>query len=68
MTLYYVNINEQANGDHEVHAVDSKFLPDSVNRIYFGGFSNCCDAAAEARRHHQQVNGCFYCSKECHTG
>lgn len=65
---YYVNKNAQYNGDHEVHEQTCSFLPGESNRIYLGEFSSCRPAVAEARKHYRQVNGCFYCSRACHTG
>lgn len=67
MKKYYVNDNTQSNGDHEVHDEDCSFLPLVQNRTYLGIFSGCRDAVKEAKKKHSQVNGCFYCSKECHT-
>ena len=67
MAFYYVNKNAQANGDHEVHKERCEYMPHPGNRIYLGDFSNCSDAVVEARNHYQQVNGCFYCSRACHT-
>ena len=68
MTRYYVNKNAQANGDHEVHESGCSYLPAAENRVYLGDFSNCRDAVAEARRHYRQSNGCYHCSRACHTG
>lgn len=65
---YYVNKNAQANGDHEVHADGCTFMPAVENRTYLGDFSNCRQAVQEAKRHFTQVNGCYYCARECHTG
>lgn len=65
--LYYVNKKAQSNGDHEVHTKDCSFLPKSENRIYLGDFSNCHDAVTAAKKHYSQVNGCYYCSRNCHT-
>jgi len=67
MARYYVNKNAQSSGDHEVHAAGCSFLPDVDNRFYLGDFTNCHDAVREARKRYSQVNGCFYCSKPCHT-
>ena len=64
---YYVNKNAQSNGDHEVHRDGCSWLPDVLNRIYLGLFSNCHPAVREARKHYTQVNGCYFCSKPCHT-
>ena len=68
MAYYYVNKNAQDNGDHEVHKIGCSWLPDRGNRIYLGNFDSCGDAVREARRHYSQVNGCYYCSRKCHTG
>lgn len=67
MARYYVNDNAQANGDHEVHKHGCSFIPDADNRTYLGNFSSCFPAVREAREKYTQVNGCFYCSKPCHT-
>lgn len=67
MKKYYVNNNAQSNGDHEVHQEDCIYLPLPQNRTDLGYFSNCNDAVKEAKKYYTQVNGCKYCSKECHT-
>jgi len=67
MALYYVNKNAQANGDHEVHKSGCSFMPDEGNRKYLGSFTNCFDAVREAKKYYPKSNGCYYCSKECHT-
>jgi len=68
MPEYFVNKQPQSNGDHEVHKSGCSFLPDKENRIPLGNFFNCSDAVQEAKKHYTQVNGCYYCSSECHTG
>lgn len=68
MALYYVNKNAQSNGDHEVHVQGCSFMPAAENRIYLGNFDNCRKAVRAAREHYSQVNGCYYCSNDCHTG
>lgn len=67
MADYYVNSNQQANGDHEVHKAGCSWMPDKNNRIYLGNFSNCYEAVREAKKHYIKSNGCYYCSNECHT-
>ena len=67
MAKYYVNKNAQANGDHEVHKLGCTWIPNVENRIYLGEFDNCKDAVKEAKKYYTKVNGCYYCSKECHT-
>jgi len=67
MASYYVSKKAQTNGDHEVHAVGCRWLPLPENRVYLGDYSSCRPAVREAKRHYDQVNGCFYCANECHT-
>ena len=67
MAKYYVNKNAQSNGDHEVHTSGCSFMPEVHNRLYLGDFQSCHGAVKEAKEHFAQSNGCFYCSKECHT-
>jgi len=67
MARYYVNKNAQANGDHEVHKTGCSYMPASENRIYLGEFSSCHGAVRKAKKHYSQVNGCYYCSRACHT-
>lgn len=68
MAKYYVNKNAQANGDHEVHTLDCSFMPEQANRLYLGEFSSCVSAVREAKKTYPKANGCYYCSKSCHTG
>ncbi|MDD5185741.1 MAG: hypothetical protein PHS84_10830 [Paludibacter sp.] len=63
---YYVNKNEQPNGDHEVHTISCLYLPTTENRLSLGSFDNCADAVREAKRTFPKADGCFYCCKECH--
>jgi hypothetical protein len=65
---YYVTDTAQPNGDHEVHTSSCSFLPAETNRTYLGDFTSCSSAVSVARRIYTQCNGCFYCSRECHTG
>jgi len=67
MSKYYVNRNVQLNGDHEVHKEGCEYIPKPENYIYLGEFSNCDDAVRVAKKHYPQSNGCYYCSKSCHT-
>ena len=68
MASYYVNKSAQPNGDHEVHKAGCSFLPGADQRIYLGDFARCQPALKKAGEHYRDVNGCYYCSKECHTG
>ena len=67
MARYYVNKNAQDNRDHEVHRWGCEWMPSEENRLYLGDFSNCFDAVRKAKQHYSQSNGCFYCSRNCHT-
>lgn len=67
MARYYVNRNAQSNGDHEVHRTGCSRLPDQQNRVSLGDHIACNSAVRKARNYYQQVNGCYYCSRDCHT-
>jgi len=67
MDLYYVNINPQENGDHEVHTSLCECLPNFINRKYLGVFRNCKSAVDQAKKTYAQSNGCISCSIDCHT-
>ncbi len=69
MTLYYLNKNQQDNKDHEVHTKNCSFLPHEDNREYLGNFFSCKAAISEAEERHPlwKINGCYYCSNDCHT-
>jgi len=67
--LYYVNKNSQTpleDGEHEVHEEGCSFLPDIENRLKLGTFYSCRDAIAEAKKHYEKVDGCYYCCYSCH--
>lgn len=68
MKSYYVNTNAQSNGDHEVHDETCSFLPNSSNREYLGEYSTCSPAVQKAKdKGYKKANGCYYCSRACHT-
>jgi len=67
MAKYYVNKNAQSNGDHEVHTTGCSFMPNQENRTYLGEFLTCRPAVQEAKKTYPKSNGCYYCSKTCHT-
>jgi len=64
---YYVNKKAQEGGEHEVHREGCSYLPLVENRLDLGDFATCHPAVAEARKHYTNVDGCYYCSIECHT-
>ena len=65
MASYYVNQRPQPNGDHEVHQSTCSYLP--TDRTYLGEFTNCRDAVQAAKRYYTKSNGCYWCSRDCHT-
>ncbi len=67
MAYYYVNKNQQTNGEHEVHKKSCAWLPKPENRIYLSDYSSCASAVKKAKDYYSQVNGCYYCSNACHT-
>jgi hypothetical protein len=67
MDRYYVNDTAQRNGDHEVHKSTCNWLLQAIRKTDLGHHSTCASAVQAARRIHTQVNGCAYCSPQCHT-
>jgi hypothetical protein len=67
MDKYYVNKNAQTTGEHEVHKEGCEWMPLAENRIYLGEFYSCSSALRKAREYYDNVDGCYYCCKECHT-
>ena len=68
MKKYYVHTETDEDGNHEVHDEDCFRLPEPKNREYLGQFSNCKSAVKKAKNDYDNVDGCYHCSKECHTG
>ncbi len=66
MARYYVNRNSQLTGEHEVHKGTCHRMPKLQNRIYLGDFLDAKEAAREARRYFDNVDGCYYCASEAH--
>jgi len=67
MARYYVNKNAQSTGEHEVHTTGCSYMPNPENRTYLGDFTNCKDAVKAAKKVYDNVDGCYYCCKPCHT-
>ncbi|MXV75367.1 hypothetical protein F4Z99_13985 [Candidatus Poribacteria bacterium] len=67
MAIYYVNKNSQSDGVHEVHKGNCNYLPHPENRFYLGDFTSCHIAIIEALKYFSSVDGCYWCSRECHT-
>ncbi|MCA1064297.1 hypothetical protein LCL98_12690 [Rossellomorea aquimaris] len=68
MAQFYVNQNQQSNGEHEVHMEGCDFMPFEKNLLELGGHSSCSSAIQKAKETYDQVNGCHHCTPECHTG
>lgn len=69
MDQYFLCTNVQENGDHEVHMHDCVFLPKPKNRIDLG-YHGCCEwavGAAKTIKTSWNINGCWFCCRECHT-
>jgi hypothetical protein len=67
---FVVNKHPQWGSDvHEVHdsASRKECLPDPDNQVALGEFSHCAEALAAARLYFPQVDGCFFCTPECHA-
>ena len=67
-TSYYVNETAQDNGDHEVHKAGCSWLVLVHRKKYLGEFSTCHAGVAEAQSQGYNANGCYHCSRPCHTG
>jgi len=67
MALYYVNKNAQSNGDHEVHKEGCSHMPNLENCLYLGDYSSCTGAVSKAKETYSTADGCYHCSKACHT-
>jgi hypothetical protein len=67
MAHYYVNKKVQDNGYHEVHKLGCSYMPKKLNCIYLGDFNHPRPAVASAKKHYVKADGCFFCSRECHT-
>ncbi|HCS21252.1 MAG TPA: hypothetical protein DIW47_11945 [Bacteroidetes bacterium] len=65
MARYFINNKAQANGDHEVHKQGCTFMP--ADKTELGEHSNCYSAIIIAKDSYSRVNGCYFCSKECHS-
>ena len=66
MAEYCVN-TKLRRGDHEVHTLKCRELPEPEYRHYLGEFTSCREAVAAAQKIFTPVNGCYWCSTDCHT-
>ena len=71
MARYIINKNQQSNGDHEIHnaIIGCSHMPDSENQIDLGYHNSCHEAVAYAKQQwpEHKINGCYFCTKDCHT-
>ena len=67
MAHYFATKDASPNGEHQVHRLGCSHNPDEENQTYLGSFFGCCAAVHKAREYYLYVNGCMYCSRECHT-
>ena len=71
MPYYIINKNAQSNGDHEVHekSANCQFMPNIENQVDLGWHSSCHSSVDDAKKKwpNNRINGCYYCSRSCHT-
>jgi hypothetical protein len=67
MYKYYVNKNPQPTGEHEVHTSLCAYKPLPENSIFLGEYPSCHGAIVKAKEYIDEVDGCYFCSRECHT-
>lgn len=69
MAKYYINKNQQFNGDHEVHREDCLYIHNPDNYFYLGDFLSSHSAVARAKILFPKwyINGCAFCCPESHT-
>lgn len=68
---YYINLNAQSNGDHEVHKETCYYylaFKSGSNFKYIGTFSNEVAAVRYAKTQYPnyRVDGCSYCCSNAH--
>lgn len=71
MVNYYLNLNAQSNGDHEVHKESCYYYymyKSGYNFELLGAFSNELEAVRYARIKHPtfKIDGCAYCCSTAH--
>ena len=65
---YVLNLQQQSNGDNEVHKDGCTYFPD-VHYEELGDFYSCSAAVVAAKLTYpfKKINGCKYCAEPCHT-
>ena len=71
MVNYYLNLNAQSNGDHEVHKGTCPYYYKNKNGFNFellAAFNNELEAVKYARIKHPnfKIDGCAYCCPNAH--
>jgi len=67
MERYYVNRDEQSNGNHEIHIETCSCIESMDNKEDLGTFYSCQSALQEALRRGYDANGCALCCPDCYT-
>ena len=72
MIKYYLNLNTQINGDHEIHKESCLYYymyKSGNNFELLGNFSNDYDALRYAKSVHPnfKIDGCSYCCPSIHV-
>lgn len=75
MPRYCLNSNAQSDsGDYEVHQTwptECIRMPAPDNQLDLGHHINCYSAIHDAKEKYphlaSRIDGCFYCSSECHN-
>ena len=67
MPNYCVNSNAQPTGEREVHDTAKYCLHRPNDCRPLGWHADCYGAVAAARRLYNNVDGCAFCTPECHT-
>lgn len=67
MKRYVLNTIPQSNGDHEVHESNCHRLPSYRDQQDLGYHFRCSDAVTAAKKNFPHANGCYHCSRSCHT-
>lgn len=68
MPYYYVNMNPQPSGQHEVHEINCTHGALPQNRRDLGQHNSCSTAVAQAKMYYRTADGCRYCSPSCNNG
>ena len=71
MTRYYLNLNAQDNGDHEIHKESCLYYylyKNGNNFEFLGSFYSDNDALRCAKNKHpnMRIDGCAYCCQSIH--